>query len=294
MKRIYSNTNWNLYRSFVVLYESGSYTAAERILIMDRKSIRANIASLENTLDDKLFNSHSRGVTPTTTASTLYPFIKNAIETIVEGEQSIKHINEDTRATIKLSMPSPMTSVGTKKSFLDFCNTYKNVTFEFYKKDSLDLLLQKKIDFMIEAEYVFRQYNFQTIDIMSEELILIASKDYLAKKNLSDTITIEQFLDSPFICHREFLKEFTTGTGIETKPFSIVPITSQVYEFVANNLGIGLYFQETFARHNDKNIVKVNIEGIPLPRFKTVCAYNKGHLTNIAKVFLDSLIDSYK
>jgi len=294
MQKMYSNTNWNLYRSFIVLYETGKYTAAEKILLMERKNIRANIQTLENQLNDKLFNSHTQGVTPTTAATTLYKFVKSAIDTLVEGEASIKTIDENTRATIKLAMPSPMASVDTNKYFQDFCNRYKFVCFEFYKKDSIDLLLHKKIDFMIEAEYIFRPYTFETIDIVAEELVIIATKDFLAKNGLGNTITKEQFLNLPFIAHREFIKEFTVATGIEAKPFTIAHVTSLVHDFVTNNMGIGLYFKETLRKHDDDNLVEVKIDGVSLPRFKVVCAYNRGHLTNISKLFLEGLIASYK
>lgn len=134
--RQFSNTNWNLYRCFIVLYETGKYTESEKVLLMERKNIRTNIQTLENQLNHKLFNSHTRGVTPTSTAKTLYPFIKKAVESIIDGEDNIKTLKEDSVALIKIAMPPTVSNIDSKSYFIEFCEKHKNVRLQFQNKSS--------------------------------------------------------------------------------------------------------------------------------------------------------------
>ena len=70
--------------------------------------------------------------------------------------------------------------------------------------------------------------------------------------------------------------------------------TSFVYDFVNEGMGVGLYFDGTFRKHANNNLVELIVSDVELPVTRTVCAYNKGHLPNVAKVFLEGLVANLK
>lgn len=84
-------TNLNLYRSFIAVYENGSISTAAKVLGLKQPTVTHNIKELEKTLGVILFIPHARGVTPTIAATKLYKYAKAGIDAFMKGEEPFKN-----------------------------------------------------------------------------------------------------------------------------------------------------------------------------------------------------------
>ncbi|MCL2755614.1 MAG: LysR family transcriptional regulator [Firmicutes bacterium] len=285
-----SNTNWNLYRAFIAVFETKNLQRAAEILNVTRSAIGQNIKELERQLGTKLFVGHSKGVEPTSDAITLYESIKDAHKSITDGESNIQEFTKDSHGLIRLSIPPTLVRADLRDYIMEFCKTYPNVRFEFHR-GNVELLEQNKIDFAFNVDTVFHGYNFDKTTLFRGAPILIASKKFLRKNSLTDVIKPTDLLNLPLIIHREFVHWAQSATGLDFKPHIETASSDTVFEFVKEDLGIGYFFEESFYEFNNNNdVVLLKLDGVELLGIKIVCAHNKEYLTKAANMFLEGLI----
>lgn len=82
-------------RSFVRVYETGSFSAAAKHLGMGQPSVSKAVALLENRLEAQLFLRSTRGLTPTDAAQRFY---EHAVRTLDEAELALKAVRSESAA----------------------------------------------------------------------------------------------------------------------------------------------------------------------------------------------------
>jgi len=286
----HSNTNWNLYRSFIVAYETKNLHRASDILGITRSGVGHNLKELSKQLGVELFVSSKKGVEPTTDAMTLYPTVKSMVDSLIEAEENLQDFNNESRAVIRIAMPSSFIRVNFKKYIKTFCEQYPKTTIEFFDKHSIHMLEKRQLDLVIRFDYILKGLNFHMLDLFSEELCFIASKDFVKRYNLCGKVSKEQLGKLPIIIRHDFINEFeaTMGSSLQLK---MATTTSEVTLSMAElGLGVGCYFGRL---ETSKEIVKLDVDDLKISKNVAV-AYNKNQLTKAAKVFLEGLIDFCK
>jgi DNA-binding transcriptional LysR family regulator len=263
------------------------------IIGISRPGVGQNIKELANQLGHPLFIGGRHGIEPTATAIAIYPQIKAAIDLITDAETNIEDFTENTMATIRLAVASTIASYNLVAYLKEFSQKYKNVKFEFYKKASMDLLQEKKIDLYIGPEYILGNHKFSLLNLFKDKFVLIASKSFLGKNNLGTTITREQLSALPYIGHNNFTQEFLIATGVKLNPFIYADTSEEIFSFVKNGMGIGGYFTcaHNIAKNNE--VVELVLEGFVPPILNAVAAYNKDAITKATKVFLNGLTQHF-
>ena len=283
-----SNTNLNLYKSFIVVCETRNLHRASEVLNISREAIRQNIKELSNQLNTSLFNSNNKGVEPTELAKSLYPEIKNALEIIAQTEKSL---NNKTQSTIKMSVHNLFIKYYLNDYLKDFYAKYPNIQLEFQKGNGTDLLSNNKVDFIIDANYSL-DTNFKFIRLFPEKSNshFVASKDLLKKHGLTKDIKKEDLLKLPIIEREDILPIYQKFLNTNQTPtFIKVPSSDIIFSMVKNGVGIGCFAQWLIENANDPEIVKLNISDITLPSLELVCCYKKT-LSKPAQVFIDGLL----
>ena len=284
------DTNLNLYKSFMVVFETRNLSRAANILYISRSAIGQNIKALNKQLKTTLFTSGRKGVEPTSDAFTLYPVIKNALESIINAENCLEKFDHDSTAVIKMAMPALFANLYISDYLKAFCAKYPKVRLEFFNRESMDLLEQRKIDFIIDDEYHFRDTDFRTIKLTVFNGIFIATKKFLAKNKLTRNLSIEKLLKLKIIVTRTAWAEFYRQIDVDIEPFVIkTPSSDAVYSMVANSIGVGYFHKELLEKAQSSNLVTLNVPGVTFPALKIVCGYNKS-LTQPARAFVDGLL----
>lgn len=277
-----SNTNWNLYRSFLEVYETKHLpSAAERLGII-RSAVGHNIQALSKQLGVKLFTPTKKGVEPTSEALALYPAIKKAVEIIIDSERSIEEFSSSSSALIRIRIPTTIVSILFDDFLKHFNQKYPLVRFQFYDRatDEADLILTFGLE--IGAD-------FSMLELFELNHIFIASKDFIENNQLKTHLTKAELLKLPIIAHGHSYNILQNEFGLDFTPL-VKSISAQtVFALTKNGIGIGHYYDKIFAKQNDKNMARIFIDDISLPAVKLTCYFKKSRTTKAARVFIEEL-----
>jgi len=291
----FTNTNLNLYRSFIAVYEVKSIRRASELLNISHASISLNVKELSNQLGVKLFKPLPRGVEPTGHADKIYPVIKEAFDTIKRGEESLKDFDSETIGTIKVAIPSTLVTFFLKGYFKEFKKKFPNIRFEFFnraKQENFDLLVKGKMDLIIDLDHVCRRYDFMVTEIQTHKYVFVASKDFLREHNLSSNIIKETLAKLPIIGHREPLNDLSRS--LEFDPYIVTATTEPVFYLAQEGIGIGYCVEEVVDSLNTNgNLVKLNVDDLKPTQFTYSIGYKKSHITQVAQEFIKGLKDHF-
>jgi len=287
---ISSNTNWNLYKYFFTVYETKNINRAAELLCVSRPAVSQNIKELNNQLGVTLFKAHPKGVEPTNEADILYRTISKVVGMIIDVESQISG-GLDTVSTAAHGWFAQVYIDGYVK---EFRAQYPNVKLVLSHEVDFDLLKARKLDFIIDADFLFSDINFSTIDIFGKDVqgYFIASKDYAEKHGLLKPVTIDEIIKHPIIDRKELLQKHWGLSLANAKPFkTTIEVQSEVQipPMVRNGIGIGMLNELALHDLNDPNIVRLQVQGFILPKTRFVCAF-KSTLSRSAQVFVDGLL----
>jgi DNA-binding transcriptional LysR family regulator len=167
-------------RSFVRVYESGSFSVAATHLALGQPAVSKSIAQLEEKLATKLFLRSTRGLTPTDAARTFY---EHAVRTLDEAELALKAVRgEPASLTGRLRVSGTITFVRQHiiprlPGFLD-----KHPGLD------IDLLLDDGNVGLIEegAEVALRMGKLPSSNLVARRIgqcrrVVVATPDYFAR-----------------------------------------------------------------------------------------------------------------
>ena len=288
----FTNTNWNLYRSFILAYETKNMHRVAEILNISPQAVRQNIKELTNQVGTKLFNASRSGVQPTSAAIELYKEIEPAVSQLCFGERNISEFNADSAATIRMITSATMTGIMMCDYFKIFKQKYPKVEIEIFNRadsESFNLLLQSKVDFIIDYDHICKKYDLKKIDLFVSNCILIASKNFIRENNLGKTITKFELSKTPIIGYDKNISQLISENNISALSFLKTATVEPVYTLVKSGIGIGIYFDDLLKRQTNGEIDVILPADFELPKVTMSIGY-KGKLTKAAQVFVDGLI----
>ena len=271
-----------------MVYETKNINRAAELLGVSRPAVSQNMKELSDQLGIILFNAHPKGVEPTQEADVLYSTISKVVNMINNVESQIRTFNSECSGIINLATHSWFGKAYIDKYLKDFRTQFPNVRLVFSHEENVELLKQKKLDFMINFDYLFKDTNFNTIDILGRDIQghIVASKNYVKEHGLDKPISLAELVKHPVIDRKEPLQKHV-GNLFQT----IIEVQSegQIPSMLRNGIGIGMLNEFALSDLNDPNILKLQIKDFVLPKSRIVCAYN-GMLSRPARVFLDGLL----
>ena len=289
----FNNTNWNLYKSFVVTYEKRNLTAAAGDLCMSRSAVGQNIKELERQLGVVLFTPTRKGVDPTAEADNLFPDIKKSVAAIINAENGLQTFTSESTGTIKIAIPDQTFDYLIANYLREFYGKYPNVRLEVYRLVPA-IIKTDNIDFVFDMDYKFAGQPLETVNLFYIHGNLIAHKGFLEKRGLAVNLSKEDFLKHPIIMYHDDPWVMAHEQSYSGEPSIIKTDSSNITLFlVKNQIGIGWYGKEQLEMLNDPELVEVNVEGFALPVLTVTCAYNK-ILSRPARAFLEGLLQFYK
>jgi len=282
----FNNTNWHLYKAFIVAYETQNLHRASEVLGVSRSAVSQNLKELGNQLGVVLFNSTAKGVIPTGIANNIYPAIKNAITSIIETENNLHQFTNDSTGTIKIAMIN---------SYVELFSEYIKEFNAKYPKVKIEILnLAKgiiesgKIDFVICADMFLSDTNYKTINLSEIHNVFMATREFVAKYNLPKTLTKDDFSKLPIIAREGMWQKFCSLNNIDANCIAIKTGSSDMtYSLVKKSIGIGFCAKQV--HENNPDLVLLDITGIKFPATTSVVGYNKT-LSKPAQAFVDGLI----
>ena len=293
-----SNIDLNLYKVFLKAYECKNTTKAANELYITQPTVSYNIKELENQLNVRLFHRNSKGIIPTEQAKVLYPYIKNAIETINGGETKMKDLKNIKIGVIRIGVQTNVGIATACEYIQKFHNEFPLIRFEIVSKllDDMIIMLEKReLDFIID----FLPVASKTINIKKHFLTTLTTCFGINRTQYPD-VNIEHFniknlKKYPLIFPRkqsemrEELNKFLFENNIDCNPSIEVSTQLITQRLVELGLGIGFFIKESIEDFVDNSKISIINTNTKLPKMKVNIAYVSNYLNYIDTLFLDHI-----
>lgn len=146
------NINFESYKIFYTVVLYGNISKAANALYISQPAITKSIKKLESELGITLFNRTPKGVTLTENGKIFYDFIKNGVESFMNGEHKLTSLKNLDTGIIKIGASTTVTKYFLLPYIEQFHNMFPNIDISItnhltknliseLKKGSLDLLI---------------------------------------------------------------------------------------------------------------------------------------------------------
>jgi len=277
------NINLNLYKTFVALYETKNMRKAAEKIGVSQPAVFSNTRELEKQLDVKLFISNNRGVEPTEEANILHKDAKNALTLLDSGVRAIK-LNSD---VIRIAFATNFAAHILAEFVCEFNELNKSIKFHMNSTrptEAINMLRERKVDLVFNT-LPTEGLEFEQASLMQLKQTFFTSQEYAKQNDVQPIISKEKFdtLSNITLIPQEAMRN--SKYTVETQ--------DMLYKFIMNNKGVGYCIEQFLDRkYPDASILKFKVDGIELRDLFLSCIYNKSHLSQPAKKFLNSIKSS--
>ena len=279
-----SNVNFNLYKSFIAVYEAKNISRAAAMLQITQPTVTYNIKELERQLDAKLFHTHPRGVEPTREADMLFKFVAEGVTSIANGENLVREFNEESIHALKIVAAS-FISKSLAQVIAEFNQEFPKVQYEItydLQPDGPAKLAQHHTDVIITTQTIDRHKNLATINLCNTRRIGLASREFIAKYNLTEKVTFKDLEELPLVVFDYDKNEFPKFTAI-------VESESLMINLIKHGVGIGICLAEQADGLDDFVTLEIT-DALEIP---VNCIYNRDTATKATKTFIRKVCEVF-
>jgi len=292
------NINFELYRIFYAVANTGNITKAAEELMISQPAISKSIKNLEEQLGGQLFIRTKRGVILTEEGREFYNYINKAMEYIYNAENKFTDLINLNTGTIKIGISSTLTKQFLIPYLEIFHTKYPKIDIQIVTNVSVELIPKLKnglIDIMVfNVVDDILDKDIDVIECKEVSDCFVVNKDYkhLLDKNLSfkDLNNYPLILQSKKSNTRTFLDNLTKEYNVTLKPNMELASYSLVVEFVKIGFGIGYVTKEYITKElENKELFELQIKE-SIPSKKIGIATSKTHLPSFSAKKLIKII----
>lgn len=243
---------------FLMVVDSGSFTAAAQKLYVSQPAVSRIIAALEGELGCTLFDRSERKAVTLTPAGKLYcDCFRHVRQYISDTMQAVQSLNNTTAGSIYLGIRNGLNLPALIPALLErFSQNYPNIDLQICTYDFQEMrtaLLDRRIDVSINTEdSLFPLKDLETQLITeSPRIMLYAAKHPLAAK---EGLVPADFRDTPFLAVDDVqaelrVQQYCQDYGFKPKVI-FVPNVESMLDGVQNLQGVAIMDSTARARTN--------------------------------------------
>ncbi|RWH84425.1 MAG: LysR family transcriptional regulator [Mesorhizobium sp.] len=172
---------------FARVVETGSFTAAARLLAMPKTTVSRRVAALEREVGVRLLQRTTRSLNVTDAGRLYYEQSSQALRTIEEANLRLAEARAEPSGTIRISAPVGFGGHFLTAAVVDFLAIYPKTKVELRLTDDKLNLVEDGIDL------AFRTGILQDSTLIARKLgsthrLLCASPDYLARRGVPERL----------------------------------------------------------------------------------------------------------
>ena len=290
----FSNINYNLYKSFLVVYETQNISRAADLLYISQPAVSHNIKELEKQLGIQLFYKKANGMSSTNEADILYKYISSAFNSIWKGEMTISDMAGLKTGVVKIGIPSYLTVLYLSEVITDFRQKHPNIKIEIVSKsipDLLGMLQTQNLDIVIDSQPIMGEKSKTEIKYLkSYSHCFFTTDKYYTDKPLG----IDALNNLPLILSSQSSEEVkllkNATQNIKLNPVIESWTTESMLKLVREGNGVG-YTQEDYIKDDlEKGTLKKLALTFTLPKLDIYCGYITDTLAYAPKKFIEFLI----
>lgn len=289
----FSNINYNLYKSFLVVYETKNISRAADILYISQPAVSHNIKELEKQLNIQLFYKKSNGMNTTSEADILYKYISSAFNSIWKGELTISDMAGLKTGVVKIGIPSYLTVLFLSDIITEFRSKYPNVKIEIVSKpipDLITMLQTQNIDIVIDSQPITTEKSTMSIKYLKSYSHCFFTTDKFYNEK---SFGIDNINNLPLIISSQSAEEIkllkNSVVGLKINPIIEAWTTESMIKLVKEGNGIG-YCQEDYIKDELEagTLKKLNLL-FTLPKLDIYSGYIVDTLAFAPKKFIEFL-----
>lgn len=293
------NTDYNLYKIFLYLYEQKSISKTASMLYVSQPAISYSLKELENQLGYTLFYRNSKGIEPTMEAKELYSYVSTAFNIMKSGEEHINNLNSLNIGCIKIGTPSYLGIFYLASFITDFRKVYPGIKFEVVSKstaDMVEMLETRKIDLIVDTLPISTtKKSVKKITLSRLQNCFAYNKDSFPKgiiKNVDDLKKYPLVLPSATSSIRLKLDEFMEAKNVKLYPVFESWTTEMMLEMVRRGVGVGYFVKNVIETQNDKDNFEVVTFDDELPAVDVCAVYVEDFTTTALNKFIEFLTEN--
>ena len=292
----FSNINYNLYKSFLVVYETKNISRAADLLYISQPAVSHNIKDLEKQLGIQLFYKKANGMSSTNEADILYKYISSAFNSIWKGELTISDMAGLKTGVVKIGSPSYLAVLYLSDLITDFRKKYPNIKIEIVSKSMPDLIAMlqtQNIDIVIDCSPIPTDKSKTEVKYLTSFAHCFVTTD---KYYTNKPVGIEALNTLPLIICSQNSEEIrllkNAMSEIKINPVIESWTTETLVKLVKDGNGVG-YVQEAYVKDELEKgtLKKLNISFTP-PKLDIYCGYISDTLAYAPKKFIDHVLET--
>ena len=290
----FSNINYNLYKSFLVVYETQNISRAAELLYISQPAVSHNIKELEKQLGISLFYKKASGMSATNEADILYRYISSAFNSIWKGENTISDMAGLKTGVVKIGSPSYISVMYLANIITEFHQKYPNIKIEIVSKNSSELvgmLQSQNIDVMLDSSPISTDKSkMENKYLASFSHCFVTTDKYYTDKPLG----IDAINNLPLIITSQNSEEIkilrNAISDIKINPFVEAWTNAFMIKLVKLGNGVG-YCQEEYVNEEIKNgSLKKLTTTFTTPNLDIYCGYFNDELAYAPKKFIEFIL----
>lgn len=274
--------NFESYKIFYYVAIYGSISKAANSLYISQPAITKSIQKLERELDIVLFNRTPKGVTLTENGNIFFEFIKNGVESFMNGEHKITALNNLETGLLRIGASTTITKYFLLPYIEKFHKIYPKIDISITNHlttNMISLLKKGSLDFLVVNLPMNSDDSLTVIPCAKLHDCFAGNLEY--KKQINSTIPLKDLVSNyPIITQKEpsntraFLNSFIKANGLEFHPKFDIVSYSLVKDFAKIGMGISYITKEfTKLELQSKDLYQIPIvEKIPTRHLRN-CNY---------------------
>lgn len=291
-----NNTDYNLYKIFLYLYEQRSISKTANLLYVSQPAISYSLKELENQLGYTLFYRNSKGIEPTMEAKELYSFVSTAFNIMKSGEEHIRNLNSLNIGSIKIGTPSQIGVFYLASFIADFRKLYPGIKFEIICKpttDMVEMLETRKIDLIVGTLPILTtKSGVKKLTLSRLQNCFAYNKESFPNldiKSIDDLKKYPLVLPSPTSSIRGKLNEFVESKNVQLYPVFESWTTEMMIEMVRRGVGIGYFVKNVIELQKDRDEFELITFNGDLPVVDVCAVYVEDFTTTAVNKFIEFL-----
>ena len=291
------NTDYNLYKIFLYLYEEKSISKTANRLYVSQPAISYSLKELESQLGYTLFYRNSKGIEPTLEAKELYGYISTAFNILNDAEEHLKNLNNLNIGDIRIGIPSHIGMFYLSKYIVEFRKIFPGIKFEIVSRPTdimVEMLETRKLDLIIAPLPINSKKEVTKITLSKLHNCFAYNKELMKNVNIKKLEDLKDYplvLPSKISSIRLKLDEYLESQNTKINPVLESWPTDTMIELVRRGVGIGYFIKDMIDVQNDRDKFEIITFNDQLPDLDICCVYIDSFLTAASKKFVDLLVN---
>lgn len=290
------NINTELYKVFSAVAATGTFSAAAKKLGISQPAVSQAVRQLEESLDVKLFNRSSRGVTLTKEGELLAGYVRSAMGLIEAGEEKLLKLQSLSAGELRIGAGDTVSKWYLSPFIGKYHTLYPDVKISITNRTTdgtMALLRSGSIDIGL-VNMPISEKGFVFEECLAVHDIFLAGKPFshLRDREVSlseiasyPLIMLEQASNSRRMVDRHFLEN-----GVVLRPEIELGAHDLMIDYARIGLGIACVTRE-FISYSDDELFEVRLAQHVPRRSIAVCYRENIPLSAAAKKFISLLGD---